>query len=416
MFSLELRISTIFVIALLTASLSSSCKGAPPSSPKDVSTVDSHKQAPVGGESAVATAQSTRERHKSATPAEPTTAPEATTPPEQAAENRPNDHAQTATNRNLQTLNLRPLSSPNRDFAISVPEGWNFQGNNNENPIIVSPQRVSAPSATIWVGIRVIPIVEQMLAKRLLSQRLPLFDTCGPIGATVTAHTTRWNPGDALDVMLAYLRDTQDPTVQLVSRTTISGEAMEATLKSNSDNIPSQSRVILSMSHFQDEGYTMQIALFHSQCSAIPMQTAYESFASLTSCRAPAGNLEAWEPVCAAIFASFNPFDNWLDAYGQQVSREIQAAGGQVNQIVSQIRRAGEQNLRNETDYMSSNAESGKKRARVLGGLKTLQDENGTEYRVEDGHSFYCMWRDGPHWTDNLNDNDFRKKCIGPLK
>jgi len=222
----------------------------------------------------------------------------------------------------------------------------------------------------IWVT----GLAEDMLAPDILQRAWSSLNACGPMAQVMSIHTTRWSTSNGLDLMTAYLRRNGQP-VQLVSKSIVSGgQSMEATLRSVTRGVPKDSRIIVSMAYSPSPSYTPIVAMAHQRCPDIRVIPAWESFAFVTSCSAPAGTLANWEPVCTAIIASFHPRGNWLVAYAQQFAAQMKASAAQVNQITASIRRVGEMQLQSQLDWMASNWATGLRTADALGGNVRLSD------------------------------------------
>jgi hypothetical protein len=300
------------------------------------------------------------------------------------------------------TAKFRTLNPPNGDFIISVPPGWGFEGNNFENPITVTPVVGGGPSATIWAMIWVTGLAEDMLAPDILQRARSSLNACGPIAQVMSVHTSRWNTGDTLGLILAYLNRNGQPA-QLVSSTMLSApESMEATVRSATRGVPTEARLIFSMEYAPSPSYTPIVAMAHQQCPRISMLPAWESFAFLTSCNAPAGTLVKWEPICTAIFASFHPRANWLVAYAQQFTEQMKANAVQVNQITASIRHIGEMQLQNQIDWMARNWTTGLRAGDVLGGNIRLTDpQTGEQVLRPNVYDHYCKDSVGNVWGTN---------------
>src|SRR3989449_9548898 len=162
----------------------------------------------------------------------------------------------------------------------------------------------------------------------------------------MSVHTTRWNTSDALGLMVAYLRRTGQPAELVSKRAVAGGQSMEAMLRYLTRGVPKDARLIVSMAHSPSPSYSPIVAMAHQQCPGIPVLPAWESFAFLTSCSAPAGTLATWEHVCAAIFASFHPRGNWLVAYARQVAPPMKTSAARGDQITASIRPVGERAVR----------------------------------------------------------------------
>src|SRR3989475_10399977 len=267
-------------------------------------------------------------------------------------------------------VKFRTLNPPNGDFVIAAPPGWGFEENKFENPITVAPARGVGPSATIWAMIWVTGLAEDMMAPDILRRARASLNACGPMAQVMSVHTTRWNTSDALGLMVAYLRRTGQPA-QLVSKRVVSGgQSMEAMLRCLTRGVPKDARLIVSMAHSPSPSYSPIVAMAHQQCPGIPVLPAWESFAFLTSCSAPAGTLATWEHVCAAIFASFHPRGNWLVAYARQFAQQMKTSAAQVDQITASIRHVGKMQLQSRLDWIASNCATGP-RARDVPGPNT---------------------------------------------
>ena len=299
-------------------------------------------------------------------------------------------------------VKFRTLNPPNGDFVIAAPPGWGFEENKVENPITVAPARGVGPSATIWAMIWVTGLAEDMMAPDVLRRARASLNACGPMAQVMSVHTTRWNTSDALGLMVAYLRRTGQPA-QLVSKRVVSGgQSMEAMLRSLTRGVPKDARLIVSMAHSPSPSYSPIVAMAHQQCPGIPVLPAWESFAFLTSCSAPAGTLATWEHVCAAIFASFHPRGNWLVAYARQFAQQMKTSAAQVDQITASIRHVGKMQLQSHLDWMASNWATGQRTGDVLGrNIRLTHPQTGQQVLRPDDYEHYCEDRGGWVWGTN---------------
>lgn len=301
-------------------------------------------------------------------------------------------------------VKFRTLTPPYGDFVISAPPGWGFEENKFENPITVAPPGGAGPSATIWAMIWVTGLAEDMLAPGILQRSQSSLNVCGPMAQVMAIHTTRWSTSDTLALILAYLRNIGQPAQLLSKRAVSGGQSMEATLRSITRGVPKDSRVIIAMAYAPSPSYSPIVAMAHQQCPGIHVLPAWESFAFLTSCSAPAGTLRNWEHVCAAILASFHPRGNWLVAYAQQFAQRMKASAAQVNQITASIRRVGEMQLQNELDWMAVNWTTGQHTGDVLGGnIRLTIPQTGQQILRPNDFDHYCQDNAGYVWGTNDN-------------
>jgi len=307
--------------------------------------------------------------------------------------------------------NFQRLNPHYSDFEIAAPIGWEFQQGQDENPIIVGRGGPAGPSLTIWMWIRVTPVAENMTAADLIGDANRSLNACGPLEKAVSIHTTQWSPSQSAELMVAYLRAIGEPQARLISEHGIARNLAEARIASEVQGVPVESSTIISMDYFQDPGYTQQIALMSSQCPGIPALPAWESLASVVSCRAPSGTLAEWQPVCAAIWKSFSPHDNWLEKYAEHAAGEVAASAAQVGDIVGAITTAGRSRVQSMQDYTNRNATWGLHRADAHGYQGQPVDETGAPlpYKISGEFKYNCIEKDG----GNRGTNDpYDKGCI----
>jgi hypothetical protein len=277
------------------------------------------------------------------------------------------------------SVRFQTLNPPYGDFIISVPPGWGFKGNAYENPITVTAPNAGGPSVTIWAAIWVTGLAEDLIAPEIVASAQRTLNACNQMAEVMRIHTTKWSPSDSLRLFASYLGKNGTPA-QITSQKPFGSQSVDATMRVVEGGIPLDAHLSVSMMWVPSPSYSTIVQMAAQKCPGrIPVLAAWESFAFLTSCGAPAGTLPRWERVCAAILSSFYAQPNWLMAYAQQFANQMKTSAAQVNQLVGSIRRAGQEQLQGQLDYMESNWNSMRQRGAALGGDVLLKTHEGNQ-------------------------------------
>ncbi len=246
------------------------------------------------------------------------------------------------------------------------------------------------PSVTIWAAIWVTGLAEDLIAPQIVASARRTLNACNQMAEVMRIHTTKWMPSDSLRLFASYLGRNGTPA-QITSQKPFGNQSVEATVRVVEGGIPLDAHLSVSMMWVPSPSYSPIVRMAAQKCPGrIPVLPAWESFAFLTSCGAPAGTLPRWERVCAAILSSFYPKPNWLVAYAQQFASQMKTSAAQVNQLVGSIRRAGQQQLQGQLDYMESNWNSMRQRGAALGGDVLLKTREGNQIYRPNEFDTWC--------------------------
>jgi hypothetical protein len=260
------------------------------------------------------------------------------------------------------SVRFQSLNPPYADFVISVPVGWGFRAGAYENPI------------TVWVT----GLAEDIIAPQAVAGAQASFNTCNQIAQVMSVHTTKWSASGSLPVFISYLRR-KGTAAQITSHRPLGSQSVDATARIVEGGMPLDSHLVVSMIWVPSPSYSSIVQMAVQRCPGrVRALPAWESFAFLTSCSAPAGSLARWERTCAAILSSFYPHPNWLVAYARQFATQMKTSAA-VDQLVSGIRQAGQKQLQGQLDYMESNWNSMRQRRAALEGDVLLRTQGGNE-------------------------------------
>jgi hypothetical protein len=279
------------------------------------------------------------------------------------------------------------LASPLGDYTISVPEGWGFRAGpstegqpaqSTENPIMVAPTGQDEPIAFIY---GMLPISGLQAAESAPSASQILSDPATYVKAFLRAEaaamTTRWTAAAAAEMMARALAATS-PDTQLLAVSAQSATRAIATVRYTFRGTLLDDRWVIMMVYVLNPAWTVVLGV-----------PAWDSFAFLAGCEAPAGTLARVEPVCAHILTSFRAGGSWLR---DDIARYLSNQDQQVQMVQGAIDRVAQMQYQSQLQAMDTNYRVYRGWWKVLGNIDDLRNpETGTTWwNVRDDYAYYC--------------------------
>lgn len=323
---------------------------------------------------------------------------------------------------------LVTLRAPDGTFSVGVPDStWRIRIVNVDaatRDIVISPNGKDAPSVYIW---EMLPVVDMatLFGARLdqcFAERSPLYSPLNCVLQTIElqarVETKKWSAADSMPVISNYAQRYGVALIATSQRARSESE-LDMTIAEHGSNGDFDHRAILRVVHIENP-----------YLSAFSGVAEWSTIGFLTGCKARAGSLGAAEPDCKAVLSSFHPSRGWLNepvlaamrVYQDQVNTSVgiirQALANDAARLAAingAIQQVGQQQLRNEMDWIQTDIKVGHDWSNVLGNEADV-GAPGTDHfwRVDDNYNYYC--EDSTHrvWGTNVDSERNNLNC--PIK
>jgi hypothetical protein len=273
------------------------------------------------------------------------------------------------------------LSAPKGSASVTVPDGWALQpGSQSDNPFAVAAGGgTGEPAVTVWglapisdfVSLEGTPSDEQCYAN---------IDACTQqlLQAEAAGVARPYTAAESAQILLPVIRQLGLSDARLTAVTPAGDQQATYRYAYTRDGHPVESEGVIVTRYWDNP-----------VASAVLGGQRYSTFAFVTGCEAPAGQLDEARATCAQVLASFHPRQNWLEdeaaAYVNRIDQQLQMIGQTLSRI--QQSQYEEQLSLLDTNYRVAEGWS-----KALGTTVDLIDPaSGHVYETHDDYAYYCL-------------------------